>query len=306
MRLLFLTSVLSLLLFKPIYSQNRNPVDTVESNGSQIVIFDDKSWNFLHPEIIQAGTDSVLQLLKDLPVFSNNWITQDKYAYLETRHEVFPEINLDLIVGEDRFVWPVNGPLYGKFRKGHKGIDIGVKTGDTIKSVFGGRVRLAQYDRSGYGKLVIVRHYNGLETFYAHLSKISVEPGQWVEAGETIGLGGSTGRSKGPHLHFEFRYFDRPIDPLRVFSYENKQLLSEELTLSKDIYYGNWATATKPVATTGQVLGGGGDSDYHVIRKGDNLGSIARKYGTTVKQIQALNNMGNSTFIKAGKTLRIR
>lgn len=85
----------------------------------------------------------------------------------------------------------------------HNGLDIKVYIGDTIRAAFSGKVRMVKYERRGYGKYVVIRHENGLETVYGHLSKQIVDENQYVEAGEPIGLGGNTGRSTGSHLHFE-------------------------------------------------------------------------------------------------------
>ena len=115
------------------------------------------------------------------------------------------------------FDCPVQGIVTSRYgyRKGryHNGIDLNLRTGDTVKAAFSGRVRYAKWNDGGFGNLVIIRHHNGLETFYAHLSKHLVAPDQEVKAGEPIGLGGNTGRSFGAHLHFEVRFYDAPMNP---------------------------------------------------------------------------------------------
>lgn len=285
-------------------SQNPIPIDTIESDGKKIVFYDNKTWEFLILTEAQIFNDSLFSSFEEHPIFKNNWVTTDKYAFLETRNKPIQEQNIKLVNSFDKFVMPVSGPLYGKFRRGHKGIDIGLKKGDTIRSVFGGRVRLAQYDRSGYGNLIIVRHFNGLETFYAHLSKINVKPGQWVNSGDLLGLGGSTGRSKGPHLHFETRYYDRPFDPLKIIDYEGKQLIADNLLVSNELFTGS--INTKSNGSFNGSYGGSTDGEYHKIKKGETLGSIAKKYGTTVSNLKALNNMGSSTLIREGKSLKIK
>lgn len=114
------------------------------------------------------------------------------------------------------FQTPVSGVFVRGYNKSHKGLDVALHMGDSVRASWSGVVRYTGYDKGGYGKLVVVRHCNGLETWYAHLSAILVQPNQPVESGTTIGLGGSTGRSTGPHLHFETRYSGKPVDPLRV------------------------------------------------------------------------------------------
>lgn len=106
-------------------------------------------------------------------------------------------------------------------RRMHKGIDLKVLKGDTIRAAFNGKVRIKAFERRGYGYYVVLRHPNGLETIYGHLSKILVEENQIVRAGETIGLGGNTGRSTGSHLHFETRFLGQAINPAEIIDFEN-------------------------------------------------------------------------------------
>ena len=113
-------------------------------------------------------------------------------------------------------VGKLNSPFGPRGRKQHKGIDTGLDIGDTLRSVFDGKIRYAQYNSGGYGNLVIIRHHNGLETYYAHLSKMFVKSGDIVSAGDVIGLGGETGNALGPHLHFEIRYMDNAFDPEKI------------------------------------------------------------------------------------------
>ncbi|MDE5657522.1 MAG: M23 family metallopeptidase, partial [Muribaculaceae bacterium] len=109
-----------------------------------------------------------------------------------------------------------------RFRRMHKGVDLKLYIGDTIRAAFDGRVRLTNFERRGYGYYVIVRHTNDLETVYGHLSKFLVEPDQYVKAGDPIALGGNTGRSTGPHLHFETRYMGYAINPSAIFDFANQ------------------------------------------------------------------------------------
>ena len=120
--------------------------------------------------------------------------------------------------------------------KNHNGIDLNLKTGDTVCAAWSGKVRYAKFNDGGFGNLVIIRHHNGLETFYAHLSKLLVFPDQDVIAGETIGLGGSTGHSTGPHLHFEVRFYDDPINPEEMIDFANKKLKIENLFVHKSLF----------------------------------------------------------------------
>jgi murein DD-endopeptidase MepM/ murein hydrolase activator NlpD len=112
------------------------------------------------------------------------------------------------------FIWPVSGTITQRFGGGHKGIDIATRAGTPIAAAAEGTVVLVAYGYYGYGNTVIVRHPNGLETLYAHLSQISVRMGQQVEQGQTLGTVGCTGWCTGPHLHFEVRVGGVPVNPL--------------------------------------------------------------------------------------------
>ncbi|HOP43588.1 MAG TPA: peptidoglycan DD-metalloendopeptidase family protein [Flavobacteriales bacterium] len=179
------------------------------------------------------------------------------------------------------------GPRHGRM---HQGVDIKLWTGDTVVSAFAGRVRISQYDR-GYGNVVVVRHHNGLETLYAHLSKRSVSAGDDVEAGELLGLGGNTGRSTGSHLHFEVRYLGEALDPAHVFNIVEGDLIGDTLLLHRGIFRG---------------LNGPGGVTSHRVRSGDTLSAIARRYGTTVGTLCRLNGIRSSATLRVDQRLRVR
>ena len=140
------------------------------------------------------------------------------------------------------FYMPVPGKVtsnYGyrpRFRRMHRGIDLNLNTGDTVRAAFNGRVRIVSYEAKGYGKYVVIRHDNGLETVYAHFSKHLVERNQYVKAGEAIGLGGNTGRSFGAHLHFETRYMGVAINPAAIIDFSNSTVHSDVFTFNKTTY----------------------------------------------------------------------
>lgn len=150
------------------------------------------------------------------------------------------EINLILIRDSNEFCFPVKGvrssPYGWRWERGHHGVDIALQTGTEVYSAFGGTVRVASR-MGGYGNCVVVRHPNGLETLYGHLSKINVKPGQKVEVGEVLGLGGSTGNSTGPHLHFECRFLYQTFDPEWILDIPNRTLRTRRLHLDKS-YFG--------------------------------------------------------------------
>lgn len=180
----------------------------------------------------------------------------------------------------------------------HYGIDLDLETGDVVGAAFDGKVRIAKKSKS-YGNVIVIRHSNGIETYYAHLSKINVEVGQEVYAGENIGLGGNTGRSRGSHLHFEVRYLGQPINPTDVISFTEHKLISDTLCLSKKTF--DYVSAAKKIAS---VKGGKG-SKIHVVKKGDTLSSIARKYGTSTKSLCQRNKIKTTSTLRLGQKIKL-
>lgn len=234
------------------------------------------------------------------------WETNQIFAY--RKEEAFRDsIKIALVDSARQFCNPREGKvLYGfgpRRRRNHKGMDIRLKTGDPVVAAFDGVVRYAHKNRRGFGNLVVIRHFNGLETYYAHLSKINVESLQAVKAGEVIGLGGSTGRSRGPHLHFEVRYHDKAFDPERIIDFEKGMLKADTLLITKDIF--EIKRKPKSKTQTGTEVVKSTDITYHKIRKGDTLGKIAIKYGTTITRICKDNKITRKTKLKIGRKLKI-
>jgi hypothetical protein len=191
---------------------------------------------------------------------------------------------------------PVCGDLTSGFgpRRGrmHCGIDLELDNGDPVVSAFEGMVRISRYNKT-FGHVVVVRHSNGLETLYAHLSQRNVETGDHVEAGDVLGLGGSTGRSTGDHLHFEVRYLDQPIDPQLVFDVDHGELKARTIDLHKGIF----AQIEKARAEAAQRR-------YHTVRKGETLSAIARRHGTTVARLCKLNRISTRSTLRIGQRIR--
>ena len=182
-------------------------------------------------------------------------------------------------------------------RRMHNGIDVKVYIGDTIRAAFGGKVRMVKYERRGYGKYVVIRHDNGLETIYGHLSKQMVKEDQYVEAGEVIGLGGNTGRSTGSHLHFETRFLGQAINPALLFNFEKQDIVTDAYLFKKgNNRYRRSNTATS-YASNGVV-------QYYKVRKGDSLSRIAQKTGTSIDALCKLNKISRRTTLRIGQVLR--
>lgn len=264
-------------------------VDTVETSSRKAVLYENHTWQY----ITSIYND-------DQSAFDSFWDNDQIFAYLKKK-SAFPEYTeIDFDRYQDSFTMPINGKIWGGFSRYHSGMDIELKKGDPVRTAFGGKVRYARYNRGGYGYLVIIRHYNGLETWYAHLSEIWVSQNQFVTSGDVIGLGGSTGRSRGAHLHFEVRFLDKALDPTSLIDFDKNKLAITKLVLDRhsldyDQYY-------KPPAQTSGTTG----AKYYKIRKGDTLSSIAKRNGTNVKAICNLNNMTPKTTLKVGRTIRIK
>jgi LysM repeat protein len=219
------------------------------------------------------------------------------------------------------------GPRSGRY---HKGIDLDLNVGDTIYAMFSGKVRYAKYNSGGFGNLVILRHYNGLETFYAHLSKFIAAPNQLVKVGQPIALGGNTGRSTGPHLHMEVRFYEQPINPEEIIDFDRLTLRKENLFLHKAMFRPGakpmdeievlsadqlaYQTYSRPVENTATALVSPivrpkiktQQKKYHRIESRDTLTKIARKYGTTVGTLCKLNGISLSTTLVIGRSLRVK
>lgn len=198
---------------------------------------------------------------------------------------------------------------YGyRHKRMHRGVDLGYPEGTPVAAAWDGIVRISKgtANTGGYGNLVVIRHDNGLETYYAHLSRRLVNPGQMVKAGDIIGLGGNTGRSYGAHLHFEVRYLGNDINPNRLIDFDNFKVKYDTLYIS-----GYTVSVPNPNQTSAQPQQPqqpkkpATSAQYYKVRKGDNLGKIAAKYHTTVSKIKKLNHL-RSDFIREGQRLRVR
>lgn len=203
-----------------------------------------------------------------------------------------------------------------RFRRMHKGIDLKVQIGDTIYAAFDGKVRIVRNEgrRKGYGLYVVIRHNNQLETVYGHLSKFLVQPDDYVKAGDPIALGGNTGRSTGPHLHFETRYMGYAINPAAIFDFNNHTTHTDSYLFTKNTYM-NARDYAPSAATYAQANSSGskstssssaGRASYYTIRKGDTLSKIAARHKTTVSKLCKLNGLTTSSKLQIGKKIRLK
>lgn len=205
-----------------------------------------------------------------------------------------------------------------QFRRNHYGTDIKVYIGDTIRAAFSGKVRvvLDQGRKKGYGKYVIIRHPNGLETVYGHLSKQLVKPDEIVQAGQPIGLGGNTGFSTGSHLHFETNFLGQHIDPELLFSFQAHDVRGDfyvyrpngrsELMAAHDVEHVDNAEAVAKAEESRafQQQKIVSRPRMYKVCKGDTLEKIAKKNGTTIDKLCRLNNISRTSILSIGQILK--
>jgi murein DD-endopeptidase MepM/ murein hydrolase activator NlpD len=205
----------------------------------------------------------------------------------------------------------------------HKGLDIKVYIGDTIRAAFSGKVRIVRYEARGYGKYVVIRHPNGLETIYGHMSKQLVEEDQDVRAGDPIGLGGNTGRSTGSHLHFETRLCGLALNPAIMFDFRNQDVVGDSYLFRRSQYERDGRLATQLRGANGRYGYNPADVNspnvgksvekstrsqqsarYHKVKKGETLSVIARKHGTSVSALCKLNRISKNVRLRPGQILK--
>lgn len=199
-----------------------------------------------------------------------------------------------------------NSQFGWRWKRWHTGIDLDLDTGEPIYAAFDGIIRVAGV-HGGYGRCIVVRHYNGLETLYGHLSKINFEANTVVKAGDEIGKGGNTGRSSGPHLHFETRYEGNPFDPKNIFTFnpEKIDINAAEFTMSSRVYDYLRGGASKgdfefdePQVVSRKV--------WTKVRSGDTLSEIADRFHTTIGNLTRMNRIKTSTRLRPGYRLRVK
>jgi len=228
--------------------------------------------------------------------FYKIWNTQsaNPYSYNLTQHDTTLMLQLKSEDMNCDFHMPFEGVITSKYGyrdgRNHNGYDIDLEVWDPVHASFGGVVRLAKY-HGNYGRLVIIRHYNGLETYYAHLHRFKVKPGDIVEAGDIVGLGGSSGRSTGSHLHFEMRFKGIPLNPAHIISFKDKTLHSDTIILKKS----KWGYTAYPKGVR-----------LHFVQNGENLSYISQLYGIDLKDLCADNGLNRRAYLRKGQRLMIK
>lgn len=290
-------------------------IDTLDIGDDRVkvVLCDNGSWFFIKDLDHLAADD----------VFKDHWVENSLGAYGDIQLSSLPTHNTIILADSlSKWVCPYQTKVFSKFgyrhRRRHQGVDLPYPHGTPVKAAFDGRVRVSMYYK-GYGNLIIIRHDNGLETYYGHLSKRNVEAGEWVHAGDVIALGGSTGRSSGPHLHFETRYRGFAFDPEWIADFETGKLrknvfvlrrsylnpsshyVPESIDEEEDVYLSD----EQIVKEEERIAAEKAAMKYHTVRKGETVGGIALKYGKSLNQIKKLNPKLNVNKISIGQKIRV-
>ena len=300
---LFLQSVRSL------DTSPSDPIDTLDTVNEhvKVILFGDNTWRYYKTPDYKALTG----------IFDEYWNNSDSNPYKVALENLPYSWSIWLVDSLSQYHCPYHGEVYyrGKFgvRRGrrHQGVDIPLKTGEAVYAAFTGKVRVSKY-LGGYGNVVIIRQENGLETFYGHLSERKVREKDWVNAGEVIGLGGSTGRSTGPHLHFETRYQGFAFDPQWLIDFKTGDLRHRLFILKKKYFspYSNYEQdfedEFKNEEDDKREDAERAAMKFHTVKSGDTLGRIAINNGTTVSAICKLNGIKPDTVLKIGRKLRVR
>lgn len=247
----------------------------------------------LSPQYILGDTSSLMLHHPADSIYRHMWTNMHVNPY----GNMFDSLTDDVHIPMDGFTLPAPGYITSKYGwrryRMHKGTDIKVQTGDSIHAAWGGQVRIVGWDPRGYGYYVLLRHDNGLETIYGHLSKPLVDEYDKIFPGDVIGLGGNTGRSTGSHLHFEVRYLGYALNPEAIIDFANGRLVNEE-----EYVIGIKAIKQKKAEEAAMR--------WHKVKSGDTLSGIARKYGTTVKRLCQLNKIKETKILQIGQKLRVR
>lgn len=263
---------------------------------------------------VEESPDTTLILFPSHDLYAS-WDTNAAHPY--KFNEMFKEDSVTIELtkeGDNCFVMPFKGRLtslfgWRKYRP-HFGTDIDLETGDTVLAAFDGVVRIARYYH-GYGNCVIIRHNNGLETVYAHLSKILAESGQKINAGTIVGLGGNTGHSYGSHLHFEIRYLGQALDTQDFIDYEKGDLKCNSFVLRKSDVENKYDLRALRARHKSDLMARKYGKNRPVkgsvyrVRKGDTLGVIARRSGTSVKSLCKKNGLKPTSTLRIGQKLKI-
>jgi hypothetical protein len=276
-------------------------------------------------EIIESVNDSIdlrSNFYDETDSLSEFFPASDLYESWDNNGIYYPKVDFTakkdttiLVLCDNKtnfYVHPIKGRINSEYgyrrRRFHYGIDVDLNIGDSVKSAFDGMVRISKYHK-GYGNVIVVRHFNGLETVYGHLSGSRVRENQLVKAGTLLGYGGNTGRSTGPHLHFEIRYLGTPMNPRKVVDFEKFNLYCDTLYITNKTFekaksktYYTKSTTQKSTSTSSYK----GSGNYHYVKKGETLGGIAAKHRVGLSTLYRLNGLSSKSVLQIGQKIRIR
>lgn len=249
----------------------------------------------IYKNLLSDETDDLMENHPAADLYNNIWTSSKLNPYKIPIDSLPDSVRIDLT----DFRLPTPGHITSQFGprryRFHYGTDLKLYTGDSVAAAFTGKIRIIDYDRGGYGHYVVIRHNNGLETVYAHLSRVLVSLDQDVNSGDIIALGGNTGRSTGSHLHFEIRILGNAINPAKLIDFSNGNVFAHEyIVTKKESFY--YQKEVKKMAA----------AKYYKIRSGDTLGHIARRNGTSVNALCRLNKIKATKVLRIGQTIRVR
>lgn len=248
----------------------------------------------IYKEMLRDMSDDLMENHPAEDLYNNIWTSERVNPYKIPIDSLPDSVRVDC----SNFHIPVPGAVTSPFGprryRFHYGIDLRLNVGDTVRAAFSGKVRIIDFEGRGYGNYVVIRHDNGLETVYAHLSAALVNLNQRVKAGEMIAYGGNTGHSTGPHLHFETRYLGNAINPENIIDFNTGKVHARSFELTKrSFYYQHPVRLSTP-------------AKYYTVRKGDNLSEVAARNGISVKILCRMNDISAKTHLKPGQRLKIR
>ncbi|MDD4971544.1 MAG: M23 family metallopeptidase [Paludibacter sp.] len=249
----------------------------------------------VYREMLNDNSDDLMENHPAEDIYNNIWRSDRVNPYKIPIDSMPDSVRIDC----SNFFVPVPGSITSEFGprrfRFHYGVDLRLKVGDSVRSAFSGKVRIIDYEARGYGNYIVIRHNNGLETVYGHLSAVLVSLNQTIKAGQLIALGGNTGHSTGPHLHFETRYIGNALNPIHLFDFATGHARAHTYLITKkgSFYYQHEVHVTQL-------------AKYYKVRKKDNLGRIAARNGTNIRALCKLNGIKPKTHLKPGMRLRIR
>lgn len=267
----------------------------IYSQEDNLALLLEKDTINIYQEFLIDDSDDLMENHPADDIYNNIWTSEKLNPYKIPIDSLPDSVSIDC----KNFKIPVPGIVTSDFGprryRYHYGTDLRLNIGDTVVAAFKGKVRIIDFEAGGYGYYVVIRHDNGLETVYAHLSQVLVNLNQDVVAGEIIALGGNTGRSTGPHLHFEIRYLGNAINPENIVNFASGEVHNTTylITKKKSFYY---QRQIKPVVTI----------KYYKVRKGDTLSRIALRHGTSVKILCKLNGFKSKKILKPGQRIRVK